>query len=148
MNKYSTDSTSSSSTHSKIKVNGYSSVVLHAKRDRKRIDAEARQREYDSLSLSDKIARIKARPNDSGESKRELSRLQAKYSQAEWETAMNATKKIQSTPVPVVAPVAEKKTKAKTPRKTAVKAKTKAKTPRKTAVKAKAPRKTKTTSES
>lgn len=124
MNKYSTDSTSSSSTHSKIKVNGYSSVMLHAKRDRKRIDAEARQREYDSLSLSDKIARIKTRSNDSGESKRELSRLQAKYSQTEWETAMNATKKVNAASAPVVVestPTPTKAKKKKTPRKSSTK---------------------------
>jgi hypothetical protein len=50
----------------------YSSVKLHAKRDRKRQEAAARDREYQGLSVKDRIARATAR----GGSVRELARLQ------------------------------------------------------------------------
>ncbi len=57
-----------------VKENGYKSAVLHANRNRKRTEAEARQREYAGLTVAQKIKRAKSRP---GESKRELARLSA-----------------------------------------------------------------------
>jgi hypothetical protein len=50
----------------------YSSVKLHAKRDRKAREAAARDREYQELSVKDRIVRVKAR----GGSVKELARLQ------------------------------------------------------------------------
>ncbi len=59
-----------------IKENGYSSVKLHAKRDRKRHEAEVRQDEYQALSHKEKLARVQNRIfAGKGESKRELARL-------------------------------------------------------------------------
>lgn len=52
----------------------YNSTKLHAKRDRKRREAEDRQMDYDKLSLAQKIKRVESHP---GESKRELARLTA-----------------------------------------------------------------------
>jgi hypothetical protein len=50
----------------------YNSAILHQKRDQKRIDAEIRDREYQSLSVADRLKRAKSRR---GESKREIKRL-------------------------------------------------------------------------
>ena len=52
----------------------YSHAKADARRDKRRQEAEARQRHYDGLSLKDKIALVTKR----GGSKRELARLQAK----------------------------------------------------------------------
>lgn len=68
-------STGTSGNASKRKQNGYSSVVLKAKRAAKRAEAEERQARYDQLSLKDKIKRAESRD---GESKREITRLKAK----------------------------------------------------------------------
>ena len=38
-----------------IKKNGYSSFKLHAKRDRKRFEADDRQAAYDALSIAEKL---------------------------------------------------------------------------------------------
>jgi len=57
-----------------LKKNGYSSVHLHAKRDRKRQEAEARQREWNSKSLQERIE-IAARRR--GASAREVTKLAA-----------------------------------------------------------------------
>lgn len=54
------------------KTNGYNSAHLHAKRNRKRQEAEARQQEHDTLTLNEKIEKARSRR---GESKRELARL-------------------------------------------------------------------------
>jgi len=56
------------------KQNGYKNAVLHAKRNRKRREAEARQFEYDGLTLQQKLARAKG--------KREQTRLLAKLAAA------------------------------------------------------------------
>lgn len=55
------------------KTNGYKSNILWAKRDRKRLDALARNGVYDSLTTKEKITLAKSRP---GENKRELARLE------------------------------------------------------------------------
>lgn len=57
------------------KTNSYKSVKLHAKRNRKRREAERRQLKYNSLSVAEKTKLIKSRR---GESKRELERLRKK----------------------------------------------------------------------
>lgn len=54
------------------KTNGYKSNKLHANRNRKRIDAEGRQAEHDSLTTEEKIAKAKSRR---GNSNKELARL-------------------------------------------------------------------------
>lgn len=54
------------------KTNGYSSATLNAKRNRKRSESEARQREHDSLTLNEKIEKARSRR---GNSKSELARL-------------------------------------------------------------------------
>ncbi len=56
------------------KKNGYSSGKLQAKRDRKRQEAEARQREWESKSLQERIE-LAARRR--GVSKREVTKLGA-----------------------------------------------------------------------
>ncbi len=57
------------------KQNGYSSVHLRAKRDRKRKEAVARQETHNSLSLEQKIAKAMKRR---GKSSAELLRLRTK----------------------------------------------------------------------
>ncbi len=52
----------------------YSHAKADARKDKRRQEAEARQRVYDGLSLKDKVALVTKR----GGSKRELARLQAK----------------------------------------------------------------------
>jgi hypothetical protein len=54
------------------KTNGYNSTKLHAKRNRKRSEAEARKYDHDSLSIKEKIAKAKSRR---GNSQREIARL-------------------------------------------------------------------------
>lgn len=49
----------------------YNSTVLHAKRDKRRLEADARQREYNKLTVAQKIERATKR----GGSVRELARL-------------------------------------------------------------------------
>jgi hypothetical protein len=56
------------------KTNGYNSTVLHMKRDHKRQDAEARQRDHDKLTVAQKIAKAQKRD---GDSKKEIARLTA-----------------------------------------------------------------------
>jgi len=56
----------------RIKVNGYSSAKLQARRERRQLDAEQRQAAYDKLTTAQKIQRCQRRP---GDSERELSRL-------------------------------------------------------------------------
>lgn len=50
----------------------YSHAKADARRDKRRQEAEARQRHYDGLTLKDKLALVKSR----GGSKRELARLE------------------------------------------------------------------------
>ena len=50
-------------------------MILEERRKMKREEAEARQAEYDKLSIDQKIKRAKSRP---GESKKEIARLMAK----------------------------------------------------------------------
>jgi len=57
----------------KGKINGYHSEKLHAKWDKKRSEAKARQRHYEGLTVQARIALAKSRP---GESKQELARLE------------------------------------------------------------------------
>jgi hypothetical protein len=52
----------------------YSHAKADARRDKRRQEAEARQRVYDKLSLKQKLELVKSR----GGSKRELARLEAK----------------------------------------------------------------------
>ena len=56
----------------KIKVGGYSHKIQDAMKERRRREAEDRKFEHDSLSLTEKVAKIKSRR---GNSKRELDRL-------------------------------------------------------------------------
>lgn len=56
-----------------IKNNGYSHVKADARQDKKRQAAEARQRDYNAMTLAEKVAYVTAR----GGSKRELARLMA-----------------------------------------------------------------------
>ena len=77
MNKYTSQTKSGTSTTtsgrpSRVKTAGYCSATLHAKRDLKRQEAEARQRECDGLDLDQRVTRVYSRP---GQSKRELKRL-------------------------------------------------------------------------
>jgi hypothetical protein len=55
------------------KTNGYSHRKADARKERKRDDAELRQSQYDALSLTEKIARVKSQP---GNSKRQLAQLE------------------------------------------------------------------------
>jgi hypothetical protein len=72
MNKHQTHGTAALITGGRKKIAGYSSATLHAKRDSKRREAEARQRSYDALTLDEKLEAIADRP---GTSARELARL-------------------------------------------------------------------------
>ena len=72
------------------KAGGYSTYHLKAKKDAKRQEAEARQREHNSLTLSEKIEKAKSRR---GESKKELARLAAQVPKAEWDKAMKVSEK-------------------------------------------------------
>lgn len=56
------------------KVNGYSHVIADARMAQRRADANARQAEYNALSVEDRITLARSRR---GESKREISRLEA-----------------------------------------------------------------------
>ena len=73
-NKYAANESTTSVAGRKVGRLSYGSLKLHAKRDRKRQEAEARQREHDALSVKDKITLAKSRD---GESKREIARLKA-----------------------------------------------------------------------
>lgn len=55
------------------KSGGYSSAKLHAKRDKKRQEANTRQRHYEGLTIPARISLAKSRR---GESKREIARLE------------------------------------------------------------------------
>lgn len=57
-----------------IKTAGYSNATLHAKWDRKRAEAIARNNAWDRHAVEEKIASLHARR---GESKRQLDRLQS-----------------------------------------------------------------------
>jgi hypothetical protein len=54
------------------KTNGYNSAHLHAKHNRKRQEADSRQQEHNTLTLNEKIDKVRSRR---GNSKRELARL-------------------------------------------------------------------------
>lgn len=60
------------------KINGYSSNVLNAKRQRKSNEAKERQEIYDDLPVAKKIKLVKSRR---GESKRELARLEKRLTE-------------------------------------------------------------------
>lgn len=95
------------------KTNGYNSATLHAKRNRKRQEAESRQREHDTLTLNEKIEKARSRR---GESKREIARL---MKMAE---AAGVTVKAQTPAAPVEAkPKAAKKAAKKATKKVAKK---------------------------
>lgn len=53
-----TSTTAGGGNASKRKQNGYCSVKLHAKRDRKRREAEGRQRDYDSKTTAQKLKEL------------------------------------------------------------------------------------------
>jgi hypothetical protein len=55
-----------------IKINGYKSNVLHAKREKRQREADARQAAHDLLTKKQKLAKAKSRR---GESKVEIARL-------------------------------------------------------------------------
>jgi len=57
----------------RIKTAGYSFDKQQARRDTRRLEAEARQEAYDKLSVSERLVLIASRP---GDSKRELRRLE------------------------------------------------------------------------
>lgn len=79
------------------KVRGkYSHAKADARRDKRRREAEARQRIYDKLTLEEKLALVKSR----GGSKRELARLEK--IQAE-RTAKKAASKKAAAAVPTTA---------------------------------------------
>ncbi len=63
----------------------YSFVKQQARRDKRRQEAEARDRHYQSLSTADKLKLAQSRP---GESKREVARLTKRL---EWEKAQKVT---------------------------------------------------------
>jgi hypothetical protein len=88
--------------HSKVREH-YSHEKANARKDKRRQEAEARQRHYNSLSTADKIALAKSRP---GESKREVARLTQRL---EWEKAQKVTAKAQSTATPAISAAPEKK---------------------------------------
>jgi hypothetical protein len=91
----SNNNTNEIKTSARGKTNGYNSAHLHAKRNRKRSETEARKREHDSLSIKEKIVKAKSRR---GESKREIARL----------TKMLQATEIKVAPKPAApAPVAE-----------------------------------------
>jgi hypothetical protein len=54
------------------KIGGYSNAKLHAKRNRKRDEAEARQEKYDALTLNEKLKTLIP-----GGSKRQRAKLEA-----------------------------------------------------------------------
>jgi hypothetical protein len=64
------------------KIGGYSNAKLHAKRNRKRDEADRRQEKYDGLTLADKLKTLVP-----GGSKRQRTRLEAQ------QAAINASKK-------------------------------------------------------
>lgn len=72
-----TPTTTKGSQHKKV--NGYSSVTLHAKKDRKRAEAKDRQIKHDKLTLPQKLAKAKS---NRGNSKREVSHLTNKMEEA------------------------------------------------------------------
>lgn len=78
---------------SKIKVNGYNSTFLHAKRDRKRWEAEERQAKFDLLTPVQKYQRIKF----NGGSARELARIIKRFPGIDKE--ITTTVKLPSVPV-------------------------------------------------
>ena len=95
------------------KTNGYNSTTLHAKRNRKRQEAEARKREHDTLTLNEKIEKARSRR---GESKREIARLM------KLAEAAGVTVKAQTPAAPVEAkPKAAKKATKKVAKKKAAK---------------------------
>lgn len=57
-----------------VKTEGYSNATLHAKRDRKRAEAIARNNAWARHTVEEKIASLNTRR---GESRRQLARLQA-----------------------------------------------------------------------
>lgn len=63
----------------------YSHEKADARQDKRRQEAEARQRHYSSLSTADKLKLAQSRP---GESKREVARLTKRL---EWEKAQKVT---------------------------------------------------------
>jgi hypothetical protein len=73
------------------KKNGYSSGKLQAKRDRKRQEAEARQREWESKSLQERIEICHGRR---GASRREVAKLSAKIVEC-YKVATGAVKTVQ-----------------------------------------------------
>lgn len=60
----------------RIKVNGYSSNILHAKRNKRRDEAMARQDAHEKFTINQQIKKIKSRR---GESKKELARINKKF---------------------------------------------------------------------
>lgn len=77
------------------KVNGYNSAHLHAKRDRKRREAEARQREHDVLTINEKIEKAQSRiAEGKGSSFRELKRLKKQAELAGVELNSNPKKAV------------------------------------------------------
>jgi len=85
------------------KVNGYHSEKLHAARDKKRQEAKARQRHYESLTIKQRIALAKSRH---GNSKKELAHLANLLNSPA--KLVDAVKSVN--PQPVVVAVTEKKT--------------------------------------
>jgi len=78
---------------SKRKQNGYCSVKLHAKRDRKRREAEARQRDYDKLTTAQKLKELPATG-----CKRQRTRLEAILAKEQEAAKAKKAKKTEAAP--------------------------------------------------
>ncbi len=82
----------------------YSHAKLDAKKDRKRLEADARKAHYRSLTTQEKIKLVQSRY---GESKRELARLnqelETEKRQVEWNKAQQVTAKVANEETPPVA---------------------------------------------
>jgi len=83
-----------------VKENGYSSAKLHAKRDKKRQESEARQRAYNQLSLTQRLQLAVSR----GGSKKELDKLNKKI-----ELEKKPQPVLVQSPTPAVAETPKKK---------------------------------------
>lgn len=55
MQKYPQNKAAGNTTARPVKTEGYCSDILHAKRDRKRREAQERQREHDALTLDQRL---------------------------------------------------------------------------------------------
>ena len=92
------ETTTISGVSHKRKVNGYSTVVLKAKRKAKRMEAEQRQDKYDNLTIAEKLILLTTRPGESKREKARLLKLQAKEKPVVSVATVEVAKKIAKTP--------------------------------------------------